>query len=399
MNVPALHQFIPTLDPGAVGAHTLEIQRTLQGAGWDAEVFSEFTKDHYDGMAHQFTEYGKTVPARDDDVVVYHAAIGSSVADWLMTRRPRRLVVDYHNVTPPSWFEAWEPDVAYGLGWGRAQLRRLGRRARFGLADSAFNEAELRQSGFRRTAVLPILVRPEELGGEPDPVLLEQLRAERGTRWVFVGRLAPNKRQHVLIAALSVYRRVYDPDARLRLVGGTSSPAYEHALRQYAAELGVADAIELTGPVSAAARNAHYEAADVFVCASGHEGFCVPLLESWHHRLPVVAVAAAAVPETLGSAGLLIPTPSPQVLAATAARVAADRDVADALRMAGTERLELYSIERSQARLLELATALSEGLADRTTPGRKTAHRNSGGDFGPSPAVDDVAPTPGPGAR
>ena len=371
MSVPALHQFIPTLDPGAVGAHTLEIQQTLRSAGWDAEVFSEFTKPPYDGMAHRFTEYGKTVPAHDEDVVVYHAAIGSSVADWLMTRRPPRLVVDYHNVTPPSWFETWEPDVAYGLGWGRAQLRRLGRRARFGLADSGFNEVELRQAGFRRTAVLPVLVPPDELGGESDPVELERLRAEKGTRLVFVGRLAPNKRQHVLIAALSVYRRVYDPDARLRLVGGSSSPAYERALRQYAAELGVADAVELTGPVSAAARNAHYEAADVFVCASGHEGFCVPLLESWHHKLPVVAVAAAAVPETLGAAGLLVPTPSPQVLAATAARVAGDRDLADALRSAGTDRLQLYSIERSRARVVELATALSDGLADRTTPGSR----------------------------
>lgn len=369
--MPTLHQFIPTLDPGAVGAHTLEIQRTLRQAGWESEVFSEFTKDPYEGRAHRFTDYGKTVEAHDEDVVVYHAAIGSSVADWLMSRRPARFVVDYHNITPPTWFEAWEPGLAYGLGWGRAQLRRLGRRARFGLADSAFNEQEMLQAGFRRTAVMPILIPPEELGGPADPAVVDRLRSTPGARWVFVGRLAPNKRQHLLVAALSVYRRVYDPAARLYLVGGSSSPAYEDALRRYAADLGLSDAVVLTGPVSAAARNAYYEAGDAFVCTSGHEGFCVPLLEAWHHRLPVIAVAAAAVPETLGAAGVLLPTTSPFDLAATTARVIGDPGLAEQLRVAGTRRLADFSIDRTRARVLELATALAGGLADRIAPGRE----------------------------
>ena len=367
--MPTLHQFIPTLDPGAVGAHTLEIQRTLRDEGWASEVFSEFTKGPYDGLAHRFTDYGKTVAAHEEDVVIYHAAIGSSVADWLMSRRPPRFVVDYHNITPPSWFEAWEPGLAYGLGWGRAQLRRLGRRARFGLADSAFNEQELHHAGFRRTAVMPILIPPEELGGPADPLVLEQIRNRQGARWVFVGRLAPNKRQHLLIGALAVYRRVYDPAAILYLVGGSSSPGYEEALRRYAADLGISDAVVLTGPVSAAERNAYYAGGDAFVSASGHEGFCVPLLEAWQHRLPVIAVAAAAVPETLGGAGVLLPTTSPFELAAATARVIGDTGVANALRESGSRRLADFSIERTRGRVLELATALAGGLADRTAPG------------------------------
>ena len=365
----ALHQFIPTLDPGAVGAHTLEIQRTLRNAGWESEIFSEFTREHYSGLAHRFTDYGKTIPADDADIVVYHAAIGSSVADWLMSRRPRRLVVDYHNITPPVWFETWEPGLAYGLGWGRAQLRRLGRRARFGMADSAYNETELGQAGFRRTAVLPILVPPESLGGEPDAELVERLRAGPGARWVFVGRIAPNKRQHLLIAALSVYRRVYDPDARLFLVGGSSSVGYQEALRRYAGDLGLDDAVVLTGSVNDAERNAYYAAGDVFVCASGHEGFCVPLLEAWQHQLPIVAVASSAVTETLGAAGLLLPSTSPYNLAAAAARVVGDPMLADNLRAAGTSRLEEFSIDRTRQRVLELADALAGGLADRPEVG------------------------------
>ena len=196
-------------------------------------MFSEHTRAPYEGRARSFTEYGASVDAGADDVLLYHAAIGSVVADWLLERRPARLVVDYHNITPPEWFMAWEPDLAYGLGWGRAQLRTLARRTRFGIADSAFNAAELAAAGVRRTAVLPILIPPESLHGAADAPLVERLRSQAGTRWLFVGRLAPNKRQHLLIAALSVFRRVYDPAATLVLVGASSSPG----LREGAAPL------------------------------------------------------------------------------------------------------------------------------------------------------------------
>jgi L-malate glycosyltransferase len=365
--MPTLHQFTPTLDAGAVGAHLLEIQRTLRQAGWESEVFSEHTRAPYAGRAHRFTEYGKSIPARGEDVVVYHTAIGSSVADWLMSERPARLVVDYHNITPPSWFEGWNDDLAYGLGWGRAQLRRLARRARFGLADSGFNAAELQATGFRRTAVLPILIPALALGGDPDPVLLDRLRtrAPQATRWLFVGRLAPNKCQHRIVAALAAFRRVYDPDAELVLVGGASAPTYEDALRRFAVDLGLGEAVTFAGTVSDAERNAYYAAADVFVCLSGHEGFCVPLLEAWQHRLPVVAFAAGAVPETLGRAGVLLSSTSPLTVAAAVACITGDPAAAEALRAAGTSRLGELSLERAEARLLELAHGLVSGLADR----------------------------------
>src|SRR5206468_12798670 len=44
----------------------------------------------------------------------------------------------------------------------------------------------------------------------------------------------------------------------------------------------------------------------VFLCMSEHEGCCVPLLEAMHQRVPIIAYAAAGVPETLGDAGILV---------------------------------------------------------------------------------------------
>ncbi len=195
--MPALHQFVPTLDPGAVGTHLLEVQRALRAKGWDSEVFSEHTVAPYEGLARRFTDYGGAVAAHDDDVLVYHLAIGSSVADWLMDRRPPRLVVDYHNITPPEWFAGWEPTVAYGLAWGRAQLRRLAPRVGFGLADSAYNASELAGAGLRRAAVLPILlpdgrllrgpeckIPPVSAPGEAHPLTPESVESWACAGWV-----------------------------------------------------------------------------------------------------------------------------------------------------------------------------------------------------------------------
>jgi glycosyltransferase involved in cell wall biosynthesis len=50
----------------------------------------------------------------------------------------------------------------------------------------------------------------------------------------------------------------------------------------------------------------YYSLADVYVSMSEHEGFGKPLIESMYLGLPIVAYAAAAVPDTLGDAGVLI---------------------------------------------------------------------------------------------
>ena len=361
---PRLHQFVPTLDPGAVGTHILEAQRALRDAGFESEVFSEHTKPPYDDAALPFTDYGRSVVSHEDDVLLYHAAIGSSVADWLLARRPPRLVVDYHNVTPPEWFEGWEPGLAHGLAWGRAQLAQLGRGSRVGLADSAFNAEELRRFGFRRTEVLPILCDVDQLAASADLDAvrrLEDAKSGGGADWVFVGRLAPNKCQHDLVKAFALYRRVYDPDARLWLVGGNSSDGYADAVRRFANDAGVSGAVHLTGSVSVGQLVAHYRTADVFVCVSEHEGFLVPLLEAWRHRLPVIAYSAAAVPETLGAGGLALTDKSAATVAAAVHRVLSDPSLSEQLADAGERRLQDFALARTRARLIELAGDLVSG--------------------------------------
>ena len=338
----AVHQFVPTLEPGAVGAHVLEIKRLCDELGIASHTFAEHVRDPWGQHGRDFRDYGRAVPAQADDVLLYHVAIGSVVADFVLAR-PERLVVDHHNITPASWFASWEPAVVHGIAWGRNQLAQLASRSSLGLADSAFNQRELDELGYVRTGVAPILLDTAQFDREIDADTLERLRVP-GTVWLFVGRVAPHKCQHDLIQAFSVYRRVYDPDAVLRIVGRSSSDHYLAALRELIAALDLEGAVELLDDVDGDELPAHYRAADVFVCLSEHEGFCVPLLEAMHHSLPVVAYASTAVPETLGDGGVCLPGKSPTTVAAAVHRVVDDPVLRAGLAAAGVVRLADFDL-------------------------------------------------------
>jgi glycosyltransferase involved in cell wall biosynthesis len=352
----AVHQFVAALNAGdAVGGHTLRVQEVLREFG-PSEVYTEHVAPGLEGRARYFGDYGKD-RRRSRDVLLYQHAIGSRVADFVLSR-PERHLLDHHNTTPPEFFTDWEPDLAHGLAWGREQLRQFGARGSVGIADSSYNEAELRAVGFSATAVVPILVDFDEYGAEADPEVAERLAAEEGTRVLFVGRVAPNKCQHDLVRAFAAYRRLYDPTAVLDVVGASSSAAYSSALGELVRDLGLEGSVRCTGGVPFPALLAHYRRADVFCCLSEHEGFCVPVLEAMHAGVPVVAYGVTAVPETVGDAGLLLERKDPLLVAAALDRVRRDGALRAQLAAAGRRRVEHFSLKRSQERLVAAIEAL-----------------------------------------
>lgn len=360
MAVAAVHQFSPALLPGdAVGAHMLQVRRAVRDVGLESEIFVENLDPQMEGEARPYSAFPKRP---GDSVLVYHLAIGSVVADFVHAR-PEPLVVNYHNATPARYFRDWDVKVTNALTWARLQLRFLAGRSALGIGDSAFNQAEMVEQGYHPTAVVPILFDTSALAGRADPVILERLQRAKqggGADLLFVGRLAPNKAQHDLVKALAAYRAVYDPAARLHLVGRPASETYAHGLARFVADAGLEGSVELAQyGVSHPALIAHYRAADVLVSASEHEGFCVPMLEAMHHRVPIVAFAAAAVPDTVGRAGLLLEDKSPLAMAAAIHRVLSDVPLREQLLAAGTARLDDFSLERSRTALLEALAPLT----------------------------------------
>ena len=274
----------------------------------------------------------------DADLTILQHAIGSATAETVIKRR-RPVVVNYHNITPFEFIEPWAPDEISGLRWGRVQLFQLAPLAIRGIADSAFNAIELASVGVEDVVVAPVLwggtvglrsVRAESVVGESPTVL-------------FVGRVAPNKCHEDLISAFAVLVRWW-PDARLVLVGASSSVAYLEALEGLAVRLGVEGSVVFAGSVSDEELAGWYSEADVFVCVSEHEGFCVPLVEAMAWGVPVVAFGAAAVPETVGDAGVVLGVKDPVVVASAVDRVLSDVGLRESLIARGRVRAEGFDL-------------------------------------------------------
>lgn len=346
---PAVHQFVPALIPrDATGSHTLLLRQALRAAGWRSEIFAEAVHDELKDEGHPVDRYADV--ARPGDVLVYQFSTSSMVAEYLLGR-PERLVLDYHNVTRPELCEPWDPAGARRSAEAFEQLEQLAPRAALGMADSAFNEEDLRRAGCQNTAVVPVLVDLERLGPAPDERVLGHLaEAGEGADWLFVGRVVPSKAQHQLVEALWAYRRLYDPRARLHLVGPAPIPGYLAALRAFVDDLGLDEAVRLAGEVSDAALAAYFATADVYVSLSVHEGFGVPLLEAMAAGVPVVARRAGAVPATVADAGLVLERAEPGCVAAAVHRVLADPVLRDRMVAAGRRRVDRHRLDATAGR-------------------------------------------------
>jgi glycosyltransferase involved in cell wall biosynthesis len=355
-----LHQFVPNLAAGdAIGVHVRLTQDALRAAGWESEIFYDDAQASVKKLGRHFSTWDRAVDGRNGDAwILFQLSTGSRMTPFLL-EQDVPFGVYFHNITPPLYFERWEPGAAENLRTALAEMRRLAPSSRFAIANSTFSEGELVAAGYAPTAVSPVLLDPKELGGTPNARLLARLERETagdppGTRWLFIGRVAPNKCQHDVLAAFAAYREVYDSRARLTLVGGRTSNVYYRSLELLADELGIGDAVELTDTISHEEKLACYRAADVLVCLSEHEGFKVPVVEAMHFGIPVVAYAATAVPETVGDAGVLLPTKDPMVVAEAVHRVMTDDGLRADLVAAGRRRAEDFSLARTSKRLLDL---------------------------------------------
>jgi L-malate glycosyltransferase len=308
-----VHQVLATLSYGdAIGHEVLGIQRALLAAGHVSEIFVETAHPKLESMTRDYRDLKDCVG--DNDLLIHHFSIGSK-ASRVAYATPAKMILVYHNITPPHYFLGVNDELVRRCYLGRRELRAYAGRCELALGDSEFNRQELDAIGFPRTGVLPVVPDFSHLDVAPDPMLAGPFD-DGWTNILFVGRVIPNKRFDQLIRCFHVYRTRFNPRSRLLLVGSTAGfEEHRTQLLALAARLGTPD-VHLTGMVTNEQLVAFYEIADLFVSASEHEGFCVPIIEAFYMGVPVLAYAAAAVPATMNGGGVLYDTQDPFEVAA-----------------------------------------------------------------------------------
>jgi glycosyltransferase involved in cell wall biosynthesis len=333
-----VHQVLSGAGPyDAVTTQALAFRDLFKGWGWGGrDVAAEIDPRIGDRIAPL-----RSLNARDGDVLLVHYSAYAPKLRAVLDMPQRKLLIS-HNITPARWFWDHDPQAAVVCALGRKQLPQFAAAADVAAGVSLYNARE-----FGSDTVIPILFDPGSLG-PPRPAHAPAASEPPGPPTIlFVGRLAPHKRQDAVIRAFELYRRRHAPDARLVLVGAPINWAYDGAMRELADELSPGH-VTIESGLTREQLAARWRAADAFLCLSEHEGFCIPLLEAFHFGVPVIARAIGGVPEVAGDAALLLDAQDDESVAAELlALVVADGELRAALRERGAARVAAYAPEQT----------------------------------------------------
>jgi glycosyltransferase involved in cell wall biosynthesis len=274
------------------------MQSLFREWGYTSHIFAE--NIHLKTTAFYDKKYKKY--SHKDNILIYHYSIGSGITEFFKTLPDKKILI-YHNITPPEYFIGINESLYKLLKDGRDSLPSLIPSVELAIGDSEYNRQELENVGFSRTAVLPILIDFDTY-----PQFNKSLIKKYTDDYVnllFVGRISPNKKQEDILKIFYYYKSI-NPKSRLFLVGGfDGNKRYLDQLHDIVKKLQLSDVV-FTGSIPFEDLISYYKIADVFLCMSEHEGFCVPLVESMFFNIPIIAYNSTAVPYTLENSGILV---------------------------------------------------------------------------------------------
>ena len=136
--------------------------------------------------------------------------------------------------------------------------------------------------------------------------------------------------------------RAQHPSAKLTVAG--SGPDLT-ALRELAARLGLADAVDFAGRIENADIGRLYASADVMLNPSTADNMPISILEALACGVPVVTTSAGGIPDLVedGRTALLVPVGNHQAMAQAVLRLVADPELKGRLRQQGVQEVARYA--------------------------------------------------------
>lgn len=297
-------QLLPTLSFGdAVGNDTIALKGAIRNMGFKTSIYAE----NVDARLPKNTgeHISKLKGVSKDDVIIYHKSTGTDLSFKIPEYKCRKIMI-YHNITPSEFFRPYNSISVSLSEYGLEGVKYLSDKVDYCLADSSFNKSELIKAGYKCPIdVRPILIPFDDYKKKPDEEIVRKFSSDGYVNIIFVGRIAPNKKHENIIRAFCQYKKI-NPKSRLFLVGSYSGMEnYYERLLKYVKALELDD-VYFTGHIKFNQILAYYRIADIFLCMSEHEGFCVPLVEAMFFNVPIIAYDTSAISDTLGGSGILI---------------------------------------------------------------------------------------------
>lgn len=346
-----IHQFVHTLSYGdAISGEVLVLKRLLRERCENSEIYSINTHEKLVGETRDYRlfleDLERAKKAGEEVALVLHYSLGSPLNEIYTKASGIKKTLIYHNLTPAKWFAAYNTRVYQDLLSGIEELPKLLAQSDIVLADSEFNKNELRDFGCNSAEVLPLVLDTEKWKIAENPGIAAILKGSGKKNILHVGRIAPNKKIEDIIKAFYFYHHKIEKNSQLWLIGhDIDTELYSFELKHLVRRLQLQEDVHFIGSVADSELKAFYQNSDLYLCASEHEGFCVPLLEAMHFALPIIAYQSSAIPETLSNAGILVSDKRPAELAELMNLVISDQNLRSELEVKAKARVAEFSLQ------------------------------------------------------
>lgn len=358
---PRIFLLVPTFQPrDAVGNDILGMYRILRDAGYPTTIFAEHIHFEFASITSKPHLAADEFWHDPNAILIYHHAIEWNLGEEILRRSKNKIVIKYHNVTPPDFYKNYVEFYYWYCRKGMEATRRLAQlRVDFVWGASQYNNEDFIRLGVprERCRVSAPIHSIEDLGCPPLDAVITGAYRDTIPNILFVGAFRPNKGHFKALETFAAYRRLTARPARLFFVGSFDPllDGYVKEIGEYARALEVEDSVFMAQSVTPSQLRTYYTLASIFLCVSEHEGFCVPLVEAMYFRVPIVAWASTAVGETCNGCGAVYEEFDAEVLAQAMEECVENSSFARGLANRGRQRYETcFSPGAIRAQLLSL---------------------------------------------
>lgn len=306
MKIIIMHQTITSHD--AIG-NDIEAMYRILSKIQATFVFAEykFNKELRYLTEKQVEEYA----ADPNNLLIYHHSVFWERGEAILRMAKARIIIRYHNITPPDFFAPFNFYHESQCRLGREQTERLEEElptAKW-LCDSGYNALDISAYEEENVAVCAPFHKIETWSqGVPDEKIMEKLLYSSSIELLSVGRIAPNKGHLFMLDVLQSFRLNYRDNIHLWIIGKFDEAlhGYNEQIKERICQYGLEEQVSFVGEINDESMSAYYLGCDFLLCASEHEGFCVPLEEAQYFKLPVIARRSSAIGETLGPEQIIL---------------------------------------------------------------------------------------------
>ena len=342
-------QVLPTISYGdAVSNDAINIDKIFKKNGYETELYAENIDKKLKDKVFKISKLKKV---NKNDILIYHKSTGTDLS-FLLEKYKCKKIMRYHNITPGKYLEKYNKYLYNLVKYGRKGLEYASKYFNYSLAVSDYNKNELDKLKYKSTMTLPILIPFEDYKKEPDKKVIKKY-SDGKKNILFVGRVVPNKAQEDIIKSFYYYKKYANGDSRLILVGNDNGfKNYSDLLKRLVTELGLENDVIFPGHIKFEEILAFYKVADLFLCMSEHEGFCVPLVESMFFEVPILAYNSSAIKDTLGNSGVIVNKKDYFLISELMNYILSDENVKKEIIKNQNKRLEDFQLEKVEKQLL-----------------------------------------------